>query len=167
MKNLNLIELKEIKSKLENLIEKERKYLGKYKNFYPKNGTYYFHLRTTGIHLSFDAVKLSDLDLTDKQKENIKSTCDNIIRFENRLIEINNEIQKRYYGDKFNKNLSTQNSFAPNRKYTDEMFEYMSKLLLEGKKKYVAGTETLKRFHMDISKDESFTKHYDDYIKKK
>jgi len=166
MSELSLSELEKLEKKLLLWIKNDRKYLGDYNDFYFSEGEYYFHISYTGLVKNATITKLNDLwdiqtkkPLNDKQKASIKATCDKIIKEEKRLREIEKEISTAILGDEFFEE-SKKNTNKPNIKYTDEMFKYTSKLLLDGIKDYVAYEKTLEKYEMDISKAESYGKRY-------
>lgn len=53
----------------------------------------------------------------------------------------------------------------PNKKYSKEMFELVSQRRMAGVKAYVANMDALKEFGFDDSKDESFNKQYQKYLR--
>ncbi len=61
--------------------------------------------------------------------------------------------------------MNSEWKLSPNRLYTKEMFEYTSKLKLDGIKDYVACRKTLEKFGLDPLKEESYSKQYRFYIK--
>jgi len=78
-----------------------------------------------------------------------------------------NEVMKNEL--EFWKNLFKRDNYkyTPNRKYSDEMFEFTTQKKLEGYKDYVAYQKTLEKYGMDEMKDDSFGKMYRNYIKNK
>lgn len=55
----------------------------------------------------------------------------------------------------------------PNKKYDEEIFNFTSDLLFNGKKKYVACMETLEHFRLDSEKFDSYRKRYDAFLNRK
>jgi len=86
----------------------------------------------------------------------------------NRLItweECNNLLEREL---KFIENVCDKNNWkiAPNKKYTDEMFEFVNQKRLEGLKCYVAYQNALEEFGLPQEKEDSFRKQYNAYLKK-
>jgi len=118
MKKYSLTELEKIKSKLETWIKNDRLYLGEYKEFYFRDGEYYFFISFTGLHKNTTQTKLDDLwdtktgePLPEKTRQNIKSICEKIYNEENRLKTANEKILRFYLGDDFSvQNYKSQKS---------------------------------------------------------
>jgi len=66
-------------------------------------------------------------------------------------------------------NLFDKNNWKvePNKKYHEEMFEFVNQKRLEGLKCYVAYQQTLEKYGFNPDKEDSFRKQYNAYLKKK
>ena len=93
--------------------------------------------------------------------------CEKIASLEKLLSEADIEHLRLKCRNDSNKDLNKTLTYAPNRKYTPEMFEHTSQLINEGKMKSVAYKETLLSFFMDIDKVESYGKQFRAHLRSK
>lgn len=115
-----------------------------------------------GVVMDFSSETILDLYNMYKQKwNNTESIFDWSLDFK----QMDQILDSAYDFPELILNIKTR--ILPNRKYTKEMFEYASKLIFEGKKKYVAFQETLERFKFDPFKEECFGKAYRKYLAEK
>lgn len=108
MRGYSLEELKETKNKLEKWIDEGKEFLGDYRDFFFKNGKYYFFITYYGIHKGADETELKDLidiktkkPLTELEKKHIENTCKKIVRLNKRWGEVNHKITTFYLGENF------------------------------------------------------------------
>jgi len=132
-------ELKENRNDIKRLIEGEKKYLEDYKDFYFKDGEYYFFISFVGLNKSNVVTKLDDLWdiqseklLSEKRKAIIKGVCETIILLEKRLNEIREELYQRKFGNVFgNPKEEIDNSNKPYKRLAKQEIlynEYMLRL---------------------------------------